>query len=57
MIIVKEDRCEVCGACVSVCPAEAIVISRDVAIIDNERCIECGNCIIVCPVVAVHEEK
>ena len=57
MIIIAENSCEVCGACVSVCPVEAIVISRDAAIIDNERCIECGNCIVVCPVEAVYEEK
>lgn len=39
--------CTFCGACVKVCPTEAITIDR--FRVDTERCIGCGACVRSCP--------
>ncbi len=54
MVSVIESECTACGACVDVCPEDAIVV-EDVAIIDADKCIECGLCIDECPVDAIEE--
>ena len=48
-VILNEDRCTGCTACIKVCPTEAIRISRSKAVIYNDRCIDCGRCVSVCP--------
>lgn len=55
MLIVIEEECTACGACVDICPQDAIVI-KDVAVIDNDACVECGACIDECPQDAIVEE-
>ncbi|MDD4859083.1 MAG: 4Fe-4S binding protein [Dehalococcoidales bacterium] len=47
----NEDRCTQCGACVTICPANAFSIdpkNRKV-IFDNEKCLACGLCLKACP--------
>ncbi len=54
--VVKKDtdKCLECGACVSLCPVEAISILDDWDIdIDNQKCIGCGFCISSCPTQAI----
>ncbi len=46
--VVNKDECVGCGACVEVCPQEAITMD-DVAIIDVNECIDCGACVDECP--------
>jgi len=41
--------CDGCGLCVTECPAEAIEVVDDKAVIDQEKCILCGYCAPVCP--------
>ncbi|MDP2982668.1 MAG: 4Fe-4S binding protein [Candidatus Latescibacter sp.] len=53
MIVIERKRCEVCGTCVGVCPADAIIIEGPDICIDMERCISCQACVQVCPVGAV----
>ena len=53
---INRNLCDVCGTCVAVCPADAIVVGEFKVIIDNEKCINCGNCLIVCPIKAISEE-
>lgn len=51
----KDDElCVHCGACVSICPTEAIIInsSRKI-IVEDEKCVHCGACVKVCPTKAL----
>jgi L-aspartate semialdehyde sulfurtransferase ferredoxin len=56
MIVIDCKCCEVCGTCVGVCPADAIIIEGQNIRIDGERCISCLACVKVCPVGAVSEK-
>ena len=46
------DKCTACGACVEVCPVDAITI-KETAIVDEKTCIDCGTCVNGCPVEAI----
>ncbi len=51
---VKPQSCTGCGACLSWCPMEAIVLKGDgIAEIDRDRCIGCGVCVPNCPASAL----
>jgi ferredoxin len=52
---VDEDTCTACGACVEVCPADAITV-EDAAKVDAELCTECGACVEECPLEAISLE-
>ena len=54
---VNMQKCDICGTCVAVCPADAIYVSEFEVTIDNEKCIDCLKCLIVCPERAITEEK
>ncbi|MDD5169476.1 MAG: 4Fe-4S binding protein [Syntrophales bacterium] len=44
------DKCSGCGACVRICPADAISgEKKGLHIVDAGICIECGACGRVCP--------
>lgn len=46
-----DERCTDCGACVVVCPTNALAIdlqTREVSF-DVDKCIACGICVPVCP--------
>ena len=43
-----EEACTLCGACVDVCPDNAITLDETVTI-DPKRCMACGKCILACP--------
>ena len=45
---ITEEPCTHCGACVDVCPDDAITLAETVTI-DPERCMTCGKCILACP--------
>ena len=47
------DKCTGCGACLNVCPTNAIEMKVsaegfEVPVIDEEKCIKCGKCLRVC---------
>lgn len=48
------QKCANCGACVNICPVNAICVDREnlyySLYIDESRCVACGRCIAVCPV-------
>ena len=45
--VVTNDACTACGACVQVCPVDAIQ-PENPRLTDYSKCIHCGRCIFVC---------
>ncbi len=53
-VTVDGSRCRGCGACVSVCPYQAVSLVRSdsagfTALVDEALCKGCGNCVSLCP--------
>ena len=42
------DGCDGCGACVDVCPVQAVALVDDQAVVDEQWCIGCGLCVPRC---------
>ncbi|HON80879.1 MAG TPA: 4Fe-4S binding protein [Methanoregulaceae archaeon] len=51
--IVDKDKCTGCGTCVDECPAIAITLENEKAIVIVELCVDCGSCVDVCPSEAI----
>ena len=51
--MVDEKKCISCGACVAICPVNAIKIEKGKAKIDPKKCIKCGACLDSCPFKAI----
>ena len=52
-IRINVSRCDLCGGCVSVCPADCMTL-RDLRLeIDYSECIMCEFCLAACPVGAL----
>ncbi len=49
---VDSGTCIRCGACVSVCPFDAIE-ATDGSVQPNEKCTDCGICEKICPIGAI----
>jgi len=50
--VTRDDaRCTHCGACISVCPTEALRIDKKTmkVIFDSDKCIACELCVRACP--------
>jgi uncharacterized protein len=47
--VFREERCTGCGECEIVCPAEAISMKNDTAVLDRTKCIGCASCVAACP--------
>ena len=50
MINIKENRCDYCGACVTVCPVDCIEVREYSINIEHTICIDCDLCVIICPI-------
>ena len=48
-----EDECTECGACVEICPVDALEMDDGPPIVDEEWCIGCGVCAYICPEQAI----
>jgi coenzyme F420 hydrogenase subunit beta len=62
-VIRDAGLCMGCGTCESVCPVDAIKMSKDerkgvyLPILNSERCTDCGLCLKVCPGAEVNTEQ
>ena len=56
MFYIDTDRCNACGACVTVCRQKAISLLDAAARIDPGLCKGCGECFEVCAAGAIYEE-
>ncbi|MGW8184830.1 MAG: polysaccharide pyruvyl transferase family protein [Candidatus Moraniibacteriota bacterium] len=62
MKIISKNKCSGCSACYSICPSDAISMTRDeegflYPIIDEKKCTNCGLCRKVCPVLNKYIKK
>ena len=60
LIEVDAEKCVSCGACVALCPVEAITIDQDASIVFNrEKCVgsTCSVCVDACPGRAIKSVK
>jgi NADH-quinone oxidoreductase subunit F len=47
---IDAEKCQACGRCIRVCPADAISgEKRMVHVIDQDKCTKCGSCLAACP--------
>jgi NAD-dependent dihydropyrimidine dehydrogenase PreA subunit len=46
-------RCHFCGACVAICPPEAMFLWNSALTIRIDICTGCEKCVLVCPVNAL----
>ena len=53
VMVVDEERCFGCAACIAVCPLDALELEGILAIVTEEKCTHCDHCIPVCPVNAL----
>lgn len=53
---VMKEKCVGCGACIRVCPFDAIQMVDKKAVI-TDKCTACGQCIEKCPVKAIEKEE
>jgi ferredoxin len=50
---VNAEQCTGCGACVEICPNEAMQLRDGLIVLDQAICSQCQVCIDVCPVGAI----
>ena len=43
------ENCVGCGNCIEICPADALNLENNIAIVDKDWCIGCGVCVSKCP--------
>jgi len=55
MMIVDDDACMRCGACVGTCPANAMFL-KETGLEVGDDCTKCGLCVRACPVGALELE-
>lgn len=56
MIEIDKELCGHCGACVGVCPVNALdLIGYNIELVED--CIDCGNCIETCPTGAIEGKE
>ncbi|MEM5811682.1 MAG: 4Fe-4S binding protein [Candidatus Aenigmatarchaeota archaeon] len=57
-IVIDRDICIACGACVAVCPCDALKLGKDgKPFLIWEKCKDAFECIYVCPVAAIQKSS
>lgn len=57
IFVVDEDLCYGCGACIALCPTNALDLVDRLAIVEQINCTLCEHCIPSCPVFALSIEE
>ncbi|MCF7740848.1 MAG: 4Fe-4S binding protein [Candidatus Marinimicrobia bacterium] len=59
MLKVDNQRCDLCGLCVSVCPVNALEMFEKYVEVDQGKCTACTKCTRICPVraLSLNEER
>ena len=53
--VIDRGKCDLCGACVEICPTKAITIKDSNITITPVACINCGACVPACPKDAIDQ--
>ena len=53
IFVVDEELCYGCGACIALCPTNALDLINRLAIVNQTDCTLCEHCIPSCPVFAL----
>ena len=55
-VIIDDDKCLDCGACISLCPTDALYFDEEDRLkFSYEKCIGCLLCLDSCPTYAILE--
>ena len=54
--VIRRGRCILCGACIAVCPINALILSNEMPRLLG-ACIRCGYCYYACPLTTDEEFK
>lgn len=55
-VIIDDEKCIDCGACISLCPTDALHLDKDERLkFYYEKCIGCLLCLSACPRFAIEE--
>ena len=57
LFIVDDDLCYGCGACIALCPTNALDLITRLAVVEEQKCTHCEHCISSCPVFALSIEE
>jgi len=52
-VIINQELCNGCGACLKVCSHDAIYFKNSIPFIDENKCVSCLACVKVCPTGAL----
>lgn len=55
--VVDHNKCFGCGACIALCPTNALDLIDMLAEVNQESCTYCNHCIPSCPVFALKIEE
>lgn len=56
-INLDEEACIDCGACISLCPVDALIMKNFEVKVETDKCILCERCINACPFKALSIKK
>lgn len=48
MVKIDLSICDECGTCISVCPADALLLTQSLTA-EAAKCTSCGRCVSTCP--------
>ena len=57
-VAIDEDKCDGCGECVDICPADVLEIQDEKSVVaEPDECLGCESCVEVCPNDAIEVEE